>query len=323
MSSSCKTASQNHAMSELDRRINSSSEPMPCRSMNRFKWLCAINSGVGRHTISPPNSNFSMIPFRAARLGRLSSPPAQLDPSDLAADRLGQFLDELDFTRVLVRRSDPLAVVLQLALKVLAGRSVTAQHHERLYDLTAHRVGLAHHGGFEYGRMLDEGAFDFERADAIAGAFDHVIRATDKPVVSFRVAHRAVPGEIPATLEPGGVLGRVAPVFPKQPERMLRPGLHRDLPFPASGQLLQLLVEQRDRKTWRRMPHRAGAYFVAARTKVADQLHGFRLAVAFIDGQSCCRLPRGDNFRIERFAGADAVPQPGRPKSRQIFAHNQ
>src|SRR6266702_4782419 len=148
MSSSCNTASQNHAISAFERRINSSSEPMPCRSMNRFNWLCAINSGVGRHTISPPNSNFSMIPFRAARFGRLSSPPAQFDPPDLAADRLGQFRDELDFTRVLVWSSDPLAVVLQLAPELLAGRSVTAQHHKRLHDLTAHGVRLAHHRGF-------------------------------------------------------------------------------------------------------------------------------------------------------------------------------
>ena len=60
------------------------------------------------------------------------------------------------------------------------------------------------------------------------------------------------------------------------------------------------------------MTHRAGAHFIAARTKVADQDNGFRLAVAFVDRQARGRLPSGDDFGIERFAGADAAPQPGR-----------
>src|SRR6266700_5462744 len=56
MSSSWKTASQNQATSLGDRRCRSSSERRPCWSMNRCRLLCAINSGVGRQTISPPNS---------------------------------------------------------------------------------------------------------------------------------------------------------------------------------------------------------------------------------------------------------------------------
>src|SRR5439155_10489549 len=70
--------------------------------------------------------------------GDPSGARAQLDPPDLSADRLWQFRDKLDFARILVRRGDAFAVVLQLAPKFLAGCSVAAQHHERLYDLTAH-----------------------------------------------------------------------------------------------------------------------------------------------------------------------------------------
>ena len=106
-------------------------------------------------------------------------------------------------------------MVLQLAPKFLAGCSVAAQHHERLYDLTAHRVRLAHYRGLDHGRMLDEGAFDLERADTIAGALDHVVTTAHEPVVSVIVSHGAVAGEIPIALEAGRVLIRVAPVFLK------------------------------------------------------------------------------------------------------------
>src|SRR5207244_2889820 len=121
----------------------------------------------------------------------------------------------------------------QLRTEVVARRPGAAQRHERLNDLTTHGVRLAHHRGLDHGRMLDEGAFDFKRSNAIAGAFDHVVGAPDKPVVTIRVAHRAVPGQIPVALEASGVLGRVAPVFPKQPEWSLRPDPDRDLAFLA------------------------------------------------------------------------------------------
>ena len=71
------------------------------------------------------------------------------------------------------------------------------------------------------------------------------------------------------------------------------------------------------------MTHRTGAHFVAARTEVADQHHRFRLAVTFVDRQARGLLPCGDDFRIERLARADAMPQPGRPESGQILAHDQ
>src|SRR5882724_4252438 len=85
MASSCRTASQNHAISAVERRVNSSSDPMPCRSINRVRWLCAISSGVGRHTISPPNSNFSMI---AVRIVTDSLPSIRVYPCSSVVDLL-------------------------------------------------------------------------------------------------------------------------------------------------------------------------------------------------------------------------------------------
>src|SRR5881397_3701231 len=50
-------------MSSVERRTSSSYEPRAWRDMNRWRFDCAISSGVGRQTTSPPKSNvFSPSP---------------------------------------------------------------------------------------------------------------------------------------------------------------------------------------------------------------------------------------------------------------------
>src|SRR2546427_7626349 len=95
-----------------------------------------------------------------AALCSLLSSLSQLHPPDLAAHGLRQFRHELDFTRILVGGGNFLAVRLQLASELFARRAVSAQHDERLDDLSAHRVRLSHHRGFQHRRMLDQRALD-------------------------------------------------------------------------------------------------------------------------------------------------------------------
>src|SRR6266404_1145492 len=79
---------------------------------------------------------------------------SQIHASDFAANGLWQLREELDFTRIFVRRGDPLAVFLQVVLELFAGRIVLAYYDEGLDDSSSNRVHLAHHRGFDHRRML-------------------------------------------------------------------------------------------------------------------------------------------------------------------------
>ena len=66
---------------------------------------------------------------------------AQLGAADLAADRLGQLVDEVDLARVLVRRGQLACVVLQLASRARRTRlTARRQDDERADDLRALRI---------------------------------------------------------------------------------------------------------------------------------------------------------------------------------------
>src|SRR5205814_241296 len=56
ISRSLRTASQNQAMSVVDRRSSSSSKEIPCPFMNDLRLLAAMRSGGGRQTTGPPKS---------------------------------------------------------------------------------------------------------------------------------------------------------------------------------------------------------------------------------------------------------------------------
>src|SRR5207302_940102 len=104
-----------------------------------------------------------------------SSSRSQLDATNFPADGFGQFINEFDFARVFVRGGDLLAMLLQLMPQVVARRAVLAKDHECLHDQAADWIGFADDRCLDYGRMLDQSAFDLERPDAIAGTLDHVI----------------------------------------------------------------------------------------------------------------------------------------------------
>ncbi|MFN8566072.1 MAG: hypothetical protein U0Z44_00830 [Kouleothrix sp.] len=84
--------------------------------------------------------------------------------------------------------------------------------HEGLDDLATQIVGAGHHGGLGYGWMLDQCALDLERADAVAGAEDHIIGAAHEPEIAVLIDDRPVAGNIPITADAAGAGVGVAPV---------------------------------------------------------------------------------------------------------------
>ena len=59
-------------------------------------------------------------------------------------------------------------------------------------------VRFADDGGFGYGGMIDQGAFDFVGGDAMAGDVHDVVHAAQQPEVAAGVHLAAVAGEIDA-----------------------------------------------------------------------------------------------------------------------------
>ena len=85
--------------------------------------------------------------------------------------------------------------------KRLARLDAVLESDECLDHLAGGRLGDADHARLGDRRMLHQRAFDFERADEMAGALDDVVRAADKPIIALVVAHREIAGEIPAAGE--------------------------------------------------------------------------------------------------------------------------
>ena len=117
---------------------------------------------------------------------------------DLAAWGLRQFGDEFDLARVGVRREPFLDVLGKLFGEFVAALVGRRQHDEGLDDLGALRIGHADHGRLVDGRMLDQRAFDVERADAVAGRGDDVVGAADEGHRTVRLVLHRVAGSVVA-----------------------------------------------------------------------------------------------------------------------------
>ena len=136
---------------------------------------------------------------------RLTVTLADFTAADLAADRLGQFVDKLDYPRVFVGGRDLLDVVLQFMDQGRGRLKTLGQHDCSLDNLAAHRIRRRSNGTFQDGRMLLQGAFDLEGADPVAGTLDDVIGTADEPVIAVLVAPGDVAGLIQAVVpDPAG-----------------------------------------------------------------------------------------------------------------------
>ena len=136
---------------------------------------------------------------------------AEVNAADFATDRFGQLIEELDFARVLVRCSDTFAMVLQFAAQLFTGHMARAQHDECLDNHAASWVGFSYHRRLDYGWVFDQRTLDFERADAIARAFDDIIASAYEPEEPVLIAAGPVASQVPIALKSRRVLLRVAP----------------------------------------------------------------------------------------------------------------
>ena len=88
---------------------------------------------------------------------------------DLAADGLGQFLDELDYTGVLVRGGVVLGVHLELLLQFVGGLVAVPEDDRRLDELSPDGVRDTGDRALEDRGVLQEHALDLEGTDPVTG----------------------------------------------------------------------------------------------------------------------------------------------------------
>src|SRR6185503_16501034 len=70
------------------------------------------------------------------------------------------------------------------------------QRDERADRLALDLVFLTDDRGFSHLLMVDQGALDFHRADAVTGYIHHIVHAAEQPIVTVLIALAAVAGEI-------------------------------------------------------------------------------------------------------------------------------
>ena len=140
----------------------------------------------------------------------------------LTADGLGKFVNELYDTGVFVRSGHFLYVVLQLLDQLLAGAVliVFGQYDGGFHHLSPYFIGNSGDGTFYNCGMRHQGAFHFERADAVTAALDNVVGAAYKPEVAVLV----LPGNITGVIDVvvpcfAGAVG-IAVIFLEQTERL-------------------------------------------------------------------------------------------------------
>ena len=84
----------------------------------------------------------------------------------------------------------------QLGAKLVAAFLAGVQRHVGVDRLALDLVREGYDRGLGYEMVSNERAFDFGRADAVAGDVDHVVDAAGDPVIAVLVAAAAVAGEI-------------------------------------------------------------------------------------------------------------------------------
>ena len=110
----------------------------------------------------------------------------------------------------------------------------------------AQRVGTRHDRRFGHGRVLDDHAFEFERADAIVGGLEHVIGAANVGDVAVLVDAGNVAGTVVAVAHDFSGLFGVAGVADHEADRALV--VHADRHF-AFARRMSLGIEHGDRVT--------------------------------------------------------------------------
>src|SRR5262244_477413 len=137
---------------------------------------------------------------------------AELEPLNLARRRLGQFRDELDPARILVRRELVLHEALELGLEAGRGGGAVFEDDEGLGLDEAVRVLVAHHRRLEHGGVADERVLHLHGRDPDAADLEHVVGAAAVPEEAVRVLVILVARLYPVTEEGGFGLFVLIPV---------------------------------------------------------------------------------------------------------------
>ena len=142
--------------------------------------------------------------------GRWNLP--QQEALNFAGLRLGQCVDDRDLARRLVPPAGGPDQLDDLVGQLRRPGRAGPQHDERLDRLAAQRVGHADGRRLRHRAVPEDGAFDLERPDAIAGAFDDVVGAALEPEIAVGVATAEIAGAGPAAALQRRGRRRVVPV---------------------------------------------------------------------------------------------------------------
>src|SRR5436190_7184817 len=129
-------------------------------------------------------------------------------PLDLTSGRRAwELVDELDPSRLLVRR-EPVAAVRPQDLDIDLAGAARPSHHDGAHDLAPLHIGDADDGDFEDRRVVPQRILDLERRDRLAAGTEHIARATDDGEVALVVERPEIARVVPAVLERvGGGVG--------------------------------------------------------------------------------------------------------------------
>ena len=125
----------------------------------------------------------------------------------------------------------------QLVCQRRAGLVALTQDAEGVDGLPLDLMRQADDRRFGHGRMGDQRAFDFGRAQAVAGDFDNIIHAADDPVIAVFVASRRIAGQVFARI--------LAPVLAHVALRVFVDGAHHRRPRLLEHQVALFAIGRR------------------------------------------------------------------------------
>src|SRR5215510_1997493 len=202
------------------RRVWATISPLPTTS--RFSFTAVVpemnssRSGSDgrrkRHPIRPAWRGNSFVDRHRRKFSVRRRWCPQLKALNLPGFGFWQAIDNLDLARVGVVAHKAAGSILDLAHEIRRPCLPGLQGDICRDNLTLQRVGLAYHAGFSDSRVMEDGALNLERSNAIPGALDHIIRAAFEPVISSFVPPREVAGDDPPVSEEMGRAVRIVPV---------------------------------------------------------------------------------------------------------------
>ena len=194
---------------------------------------------------------------------------------------------------------------------IAVGRMVRRQRDEGFRDREAQLVGGGDDRRFGHRGVLDQRAFELERADPVIRGFEQIVGPADIGQIAVGVAHRHVAGAVGrARQRQNRALVALITLHQAQGRRVER---QTDFAFRLLG---AIGIEQLDPIAGRRLAHRSGLDLLAR--EIADLQGRLGLAVAVAHGQPPGRPDPLDHFGIERLAGAEGLAQIHPPR-RQIL----